>query len=67
MTKFDEVKKALLLESELPPAKRRTQVPCAFCTRGGNGDKSCGCGWQCTRYSKYQACFNGTLLPEAPK
>lgn len=67
MSKFDEVKKAVEEEAAGPVAKRITIVPCAFCTRGGNGDKSCGCGWDRTKYSKYHGCFNGTMLPEEPK
>lgn len=67
MSKYSEVKAALKSEEGLPPAKRRTRVPCAFCTRGGNGDKSCASGWDRTRYSKFHCCFIGTLLPEEPK
>lgn len=67
MSKFDEVKKAVAEESAGPMSKRITSVPCAFCTRGGNGDKSCGCGWDRTRYSKFQGCFSGTMLPAEPK
>ena len=41
-------------------------VPCAYCTRGGNGDKSCGCGWTEKRYSKYKGCFSGALMESMP-
>jgi len=63
---YDEVKKAIEAEKSLPPGKRRQQVPCAYCTRGGNGSKSCSCGMLEKKYSKYKMCFAGTLLPEAP-
>jgi len=63
---YEEVKKAIEAEKDLPPGKRKQQVPCAYCTRGGNGDKSCSCGMSEKKYSKYKMCFAGTLLPEAP-
>ena len=63
---YEEVKKAIEAEKDLPPGKRKQQVPCAYCTRGGNGSKSCSCGMSEKKYSKYKMCFAGTLLPEAP-
>ena len=63
---YEEVKKAIEAEKGLPPGKRKQQVPCAYCVRGGNGSKSCSCGMSEKKYSKYKMCFAGTLLPEAP-
>ena len=50
----------------LPPAKRTQPVPCAFCVRGGNGDRSCACGMDERHYSKYKGCFAGTMLEQDP-
>lgn len=63
---YDEVKQAIEAEKGLPPGKRSQQVPCAYCTRGGNGDKSCSSGFNERRYSKFMGCFSGELLPEEP-
>lgn len=32
---------------------------CAECKRGGNGDRSCGAGWDCKRKSLKRGCFVG--------
>lgn len=64
---YEKAKETITREAGGPPAKRTQPVPCAYCTRGGNGDKSCSCGFMYTKYSKYSGCFSGTLLPEAPK
>ena len=65
--KYQEVKNKIEAESNFSPSKRTQMVPCAYCKRGGNGDKSCGCGWNRTRYSKYESCFSGELLDRDPK
>ena len=65
--KYQEVKEKIEAESQLSPGKRTQQIPCAYCERGGNGDKSCGCGWNRTRYSKFEGCFSGNLLDHDPK
>lgn len=36
-------------------------IACCECTRGGNGDASCGAGWKSTRWD-YKSCFSGELL-----
>lgn len=64
--KFSEVKAKMEEESTLRPAKRTQPVPCAYCTRGGNGDRSCACGMDERRYSKFKGCFAGTLLDKEP-
>ena len=50
----------------LPPGKRTQPVPCAFCARGGNGERSCSCGMNERRYSKYKGCFAGKMLEHEP-
>ena len=37
-------------------------VRCAFCTRGGNGDKTCGAGG--FSKSRILGCFNGVVKPD---
>lgn len=37
------------------------QVACCECTRGGNGDQSCGCGMKSKRWD-FKSCFAGELL-----
>lgn len=64
--KYEEVKRKIESEAEGSPSKRTQPVPCAYCVRGGNGDKSCSCGFTCKKYSKYNGCFAGELLPEDP-
>ena len=59
---YDEVKKKIEAEAALPPAKRTQPVPCAYCTRGGNGDGSCASGMGERKYSKYKSCFAGSLV-----
>lgn len=44
----------------------RLYVACSECVRGGNGDKSCGAGWNVHRYNG-QMCFSGEPLPEIAK
>ena len=66
MSAYDEYKKHIEEEKNLPPGERRWAVPCAFCVYGGNGRKTCGCGWNEKRYSKYRKCFSGELLKEKP-
>ena len=41
----------------------RRYVACSECVRGGNGNKSCGAGWQIRRY-RGEMCFSGEPLPE---
>lgn len=64
--KYREVRKRIEAEASLPPGKRTQPVPCAYCARGGNGDKSCSSGFNERRFSKYKSCFAGTLLEAAP-
>ena len=64
---------ALKLSSSF--GSRKTQVvPCAFCVRGGNGDKSCASGWDEKRITKltggcfwYKGCFSGQMLENDPE
>lgn len=45
--------------------KTPVQVHCSECVRGGNGDKSCGAGWNCTNKrgdNKWRMCFAGTPI-----
>ena len=63
---YQEVKKRIEAEETLPPGKRTQAVPCAYCVRGGNGDKSCAAGSNERRFSKYKACFAGVLLVDKP-
>lgn len=50
------------------PIKARVmpaQTHCSECTRGGNGDKSCGAGWMVTDKrgdNRFRMCFAGTKL-----
>lgn len=64
--KYQEVRKRIEAETALPPGKRTQPVPCAYCARGGNGDKSCSSGFNERRFSKYKSCFAGALLEAAP-
>lgn len=64
--RFDEVKKKIESEAKGRPGDRTQNVPCAFCVRGGNGDRSCSSGMNEFRYSKYMGCFAGELLETAP-
>lgn len=63
---YNQVKQKLDAEASLRPGQRTQAVPCAYCTRGGNGDKSCASGATERRFSKYKACFAGTLLDHEP-
>ena len=63
-TSIEQVREKIAREASLPPGQRTQMVPCAFCERGGNGNKSCGSGWKETRFSKFKGCFAGKLLPE---
>lgn len=65
--KYTEVKERIKAEESLRPSRRSQPVPCAYCVRGGNGDKSCSSGFKERRYSKYKMCFAGELLPEEPR
>ena len=65
--KYAEVKERIKAEEGLRPSRRSQPVPCAYCVRGGNGDKSCSSGFRERRYSKYKMCFAGELLPEKPR
>ena len=65
--KYSEVKERIKAEEGLRPGRRSQPVPCAYCVRGGNGDKSCSSGFKERRYSKYKMCFAGELLPEEPR
>ena len=40
---YGRVRATIEAEAALPLGKRTQSVPCAFCTRGGNGDRSCSC------------------------
>jgi len=64
--RFNDVMVKIDREAELSPSKRTQQVPCAYCTRGGNGDRSCSCGMNERRYSIYKGCFAGTMLAKDP-
>ena len=64
--RYDEVKRIIKQEAGMSPSKRTQFVPCAFCTRGGNGDCSCSCGMNEKKYSKFKGCFSGELLIVAP-
>jgi len=44
-------------------ADGRRFVACSECARGGNGDKSCGAGWNIRRFHG-EMCFSGEPLPE---
>lgn len=59
-----QVREKIREESSLPPRDRTQPVPCAFCARGGNGDRTCSGGWEERKYSKYKGCFAGTLIEE---
>jgi len=39
----------------------RLWVACSECSRGGNGEQSCGCGWRVKKF-KGEGCFAGDLL-----
>lgn len=66
MGKFDDVKRRIEDEASGRPGDRTQNVPCAFCVRGGNGDKSCASGMNEKRYSKFKGCFAGKMLETAP-
>lgn len=66
MGRYDEIRARIRAEEALPPGKRTQLVPCAYCTRGGNGDRSCACGMDERRYSVYKGCFAGEMLAERP-
>lgn len=65
-TRFADIMRQINLEASLPPGKRTQAVPCAFCVRGGNGDRSCASGMNERRYSKFKSCFAGTMLAKDP-
>lgn len=64
--KYAEVRKRIEAEASLKPGRRTQPVPCAYCSRGGNGDTSCASGCGEKRFSKYKSCFAGTLLGAEP-
>ena len=66
MSMYDQIYSKIKAEATLSPSKRSQDVPCAFCARGGNGDKSCSCGWDKVRYSKLNGCFAGQILEKNP-
>lgn len=41
-------------------------VACCECNRGGNGDKSCSCGWKCVKWD-HLGCFAGELMDNIPE
>ena len=59
-----EIREKIESESSLPPGKRTQMVPCALCTRGGWGDKSCGAGGSVKKFTRALGCFSGTLMEE---
>ena len=67
MSMYDQIHTKIVAEATLSPSKRTQVVPCAFCVRGGNGDKSCSCGYDQTRYSKFKGCFAGQMLENNPE
>lgn len=67
MSMYDQIYSKIKAEATLSPSKRTQVVPCAFCGRGGNGDKSCSCGWDQKRYSKFKGCFAGQMLEKNPE
>jgi hypothetical protein len=64
---YDQIRTKIVAEAILSPSKRTQVVPCAFCGLGGNGDKSCSCGWDQKRYSKFKGCFAGQMLEKNPE
>ena len=66
MSIYDDIYAKIEAEATLSPSKRTQTVPCAFCVRGGNGNKSCSCGWDQKRYSKFKGCFSGQMLEKNP-
>lgn len=74
MSIYDDIYAKIKEEATLSPSKRTQVVPCAFCVRGGNGDKSCASGWNEKRIRKltggcfgYKGCFLGRMLEEDPE
>ena len=65
-TMFEAVRELLAREAQDDPRFRRTPVPCAFCRRGGNGDRSCASGFTARRYNCRRGCFAGSLLDRDP-
>lgn len=63
---YDQIKQKIEAEASLPPGKRTQAVPCAYCKRGGNGDRSCAWGSAARTFSKLKSCFAGTLLDNPP-
>lgn len=53
----------------MPEAKTKpAPIHCAECTRGGNGDASCSCGWTVKNKkgsNRFRMCFSGTQLKES--
>jgi hypothetical protein len=74
MSIYDDIYARIKAEATLSLSKRKQDVPCAFCVRGGNGDKSCASGWNEKRITKltggcfcYKGCFLGRMLDEEPE
>lgn len=67
MSMYDQIYSKIKAEATLSPSKRTQDVPCAFCVRGGNSDKSCASGFNEKRYSKFKGCFAGTMLEKNPE
>lgn len=75
MSVYDDIYAKIEAEAELPLSRRTQVVPCAFCVRGGNGDKSCafGCNNE-KRITKmaggcfyYKGCHYGRMLENDPE
>ena len=74
MSMYDDIYAKIEAEAELPFSRKTQVVPCAFCVRGGNGDKSCASGWDEKRITKltggcfwYKGCFSGQMLENDPE
>lgn len=66
MSTYEVVKGKIEAEAIESFGKRTQGVPCAFCTRGGNGDQSCACGFNEKRFNQFKGCFSGELLDHDP-
>ena len=75
MSIYDDIYAKIEEEETLSLSRRTQPVPCAFCERGGNGDKSCafGCNNE-KRITKmagdcfyYKGCFYGRMLEKDPE
>ena len=66
MSTYEVVKGKIEAEANASFSWLTQPVPCAFCTRGGNGDQSCAFGFNEKRFNKFRGCFSGTLLDHDP-